>query len=72
MYSIHNLVKDEVPTHLVEEKSTELICMFDDIPFMNESPEYNHHNGNYMIKIDIDGPKQPALPSWEEEAQFYQ
>jgi hypothetical protein len=30
MYSIHNIVKDEVPTQLVEEPSADMMCMFDD------------------------------------------
>jgi hypothetical protein len=39
---------------------------------MNESLEYDHHNGNYMITIDGDALKKPTLPSWEEESQLYQ
>jgi hypothetical protein len=31
MYSIHNVVKDEVPTQLVEEPLVDMMCMFDDI-----------------------------------------
>ena len=33
MYSIHNVVKDEIPTQLIEEPSTDMMCMFDDISF---------------------------------------
>ena len=33
MYSIPNTVKDEVPTHLVEEPSTDMMCMFDDFSY---------------------------------------
>jgi hypothetical protein len=32
MYSIHNTVKDEAPSKLVEEQPTDMMCMFDDIP----------------------------------------
>jgi hypothetical protein len=28
MYSIHNVVKDEVPTQLVEEPSTDMMCIW--------------------------------------------
>jgi seryl-tRNA synthetase len=41
MYSIHNVVKDEVPTHLVEETSTDMMYMFDDISFMDDLPKHN-------------------------------
>jgi hypothetical protein len=33
MYSIHNIVEDEVPTHLVEEPSADMMCMFDDFSY---------------------------------------
>ena len=72
MYTIHHMEIDEIQDQIVMEKSTKLICMFDDIPFMNESLEYDHHNGNYMITIDDDALKKPTLPSWEEESQLYQ
>jgi len=39
MYSIHNVVKDEVPTQLIEEPSTHMMCMFDDISFMDDLPK---------------------------------
>jgi hypothetical protein len=33
MYSIHNVVKDEAPSHLVEEPPDDMMCMFDDISY---------------------------------------
>ena len=44
MYSIHNVVKDEVPTQLVEEPSTDMMCMFDDISFMEDLPKHNQYD----------------------------
>jgi hypothetical protein len=36
MYSIHNIVKEGTPTQLVEETSTDMMCMIDDISFMDD------------------------------------
>jgi hypothetical protein len=35
MYSIHNTVKDEAPSQLAEEQPADMMCMFDDIPYLD-------------------------------------
>jgi hypothetical protein len=64
MYSIHNVVKDEVPTHLVEEPSNDMMCMFDDISFMDDLPKHDRYDEDY---IQMDFPKQSTTYCWEEE-----
>ena len=39
MYSIHNTVKDETPNQLVEEQPTDMMCMFDDISYLDNPPQ---------------------------------
>ena len=39
MYSIHNTVEDEAPSQLVEEQSADMMCMFDDIPHLDNIPK---------------------------------
>jgi hypothetical protein len=64
MYSIHNVVKDEIPTQLAEEPLTDMMCMFDDFPFMDDLPKYDE---DY---IQMDFPKKSAAYCWEEDDQL--
>jgi hypothetical protein len=64
MYSIHNVVKDEVPTQLVEEPSTDMMCMFDDISFMDDLPKHDQYDED---DIKMDFPEKLAAYCWEEE-----
>jgi hypothetical protein len=48
MYSIHNMVQDEAPPQLVEEKSTDMMCMLDEIYFMADLPKYDQYDENYL------------------------
>jgi hypothetical protein len=68
MYSIHNTIKEEVQNQVVVEKSPEMMCMFDDLPYIDNLLRYDHHNGDYMVEIEGDCSKKPVLYSWEEEA----
>jgi hypothetical protein len=72
MYSIHNTVKEEVQSQVVVENSPEMICMFDDPPYIDNMLRYDLQYGDYMVEIEDDCSKQPVLSSWEEEAQLSQ
>jgi hypothetical protein len=72
MYSIHNTVKEEVQNQVVVEKSPEMMCMFDDLPYIDNILRYDLQNGDYMVEIEDDCSKKPVLSSWEEEAQLSQ
>ena len=34
----------------VEEESTDLMCMFDDIPSFNYLPKYDHYDDSYVLQ----------------------
>jgi hypothetical protein len=72
MYSIHNTAKEEVQNQVVVEKSLEMMCMFDDLPYIDDIPRYDLQNDDYMVEIEVDCSKKPVLSSWEEEAQLSQ
>jgi hypothetical protein len=72
MYSIHNMVKDEAQNQMVVEKSPEMMCMFDDLAYIDDFPGYDHQDDDYMVEIEADCSNQPTLSSWEEEAQLSQ
>ena len=67
MYSIHNTVKDETPTQLLEEQSTNMMCMFDDICFMDDFPKYDKYDQNYT---KVNSSKPSTTYCWEEEHQL--
>jgi hypothetical protein len=54
MYSIHNIVKDEVPTHLVEEPPADMMCMLDDISYLDNLPKCDQYDDDYEDEKDVD------------------
>jgi hypothetical protein len=68
MYSIHSTVKEEVQNQVVVEKYPEMMCMFDDLPYIDNMLRYDLQNGDYMVEIEYDCSKNPILSSWEEES----
>jgi hypothetical protein len=67
MYSIHNLVKDETQTQLAEEQPADMMCMFDDIYFMDDLPKYDKYDDD---DTKVDSSNQSTTCCWEEEAQL--
>ena len=67
MYSIHNVVKDETPTHLVEDPSANMLCMLGDILFTDDLTKNDQYDEDY---INMDFPKQPTTYCWEGEDQL--
>jgi hypothetical protein len=70
MYSIHNTVEDEVPTHLVEEPSADMMCMFDDFSYWHNLPKCDQYDDDHEAEIDVDCSKQPTACRWQEEDQL--
>jgi hypothetical protein len=64
MYLIHNTVKDETPTQLVEEPSADMMCMLDDISFMDDLPKHDQYDEE---DIKMNFPEKLATYCWEEE-----
>jgi hypothetical protein len=67
MYSIHNMDTDENPNQLVEEQSIDMMCMFDDISFMDDLPKYDQYDDDYT---KVNSSKQSTTYCWEEEDQL--
>jgi hypothetical protein len=70
MYSIHNIVKDEVPTQLVEEPSANMMCMFDEFSYWDSLPKCDQYDDDHEAEIDVDYSKQPTTHHWQEEDQL--
>jgi hypothetical protein len=54
MYSIHNTVKDEAPSQLVEEQSADMICMFNGISSMDDLPKCDQYDDDHEAEIEVD------------------
>jgi hypothetical protein len=63
MYSLHSMDKYETQNQLVEEKSIDLVCMLDDIYYMDDLSKYDQYDDDYM---KVDSSKQSATYFWEE------
>ena len=51
MYSLHDKDIDETQNQLVEEQSADLMCMIDDVTYMDYLPKYDQYDDEY-IKVD--------------------
>jgi hypothetical protein len=68
MYSIHDVVKDEVPSQLAEEQPADMMCMFDDIPYLYHLPKCDQYDGEHEDEMDYS--KKSAACRWQEEDQL--
>jgi hypothetical protein len=67
MYSIHNTVKDEAPSQLVEEQPADMICMFNGISSMDDLPKCDQYDDDHEAEIEVDCSKKSAACHWQEE-----
>jgi hypothetical protein len=67
MYSIHNTVKDEAPSQLAEEQPADMMCMFDDISYLDNLPKCDQYDDDHEAEIDVDCSKKPATCCWQEK-----
>jgi hypothetical protein len=58
MYSIHNTIKDEAPSQLAEEQPANMMCMFDDIPHLDNLPKCDQYDDEHEAEIDVDCSKK--------------
>jgi hypothetical protein len=70
MYSIHDTVKDETPSQFAEGQPADMMCMFDDISFLDNLPKYDQYDDDYVAEIGVDCSKQSTTCCWEEEDQL--
>jgi hypothetical protein len=66
MYSIHNTVKDEAPSRLVEEQPADMICMFNGISSMDDLPKCNQYDDDHEAEIEVVCSKKPTACHWQE------
>jgi hypothetical protein len=67
MYSIHNTVKDEAPSQLVEEQTADMMYMFDDIPYLDCPPKWDQYDDDQEVEIEVDFLEEPAACHWQGE-----
>jgi hypothetical protein len=70
MYSIHNTFKDETPYQLTEEQPVDMMCMFDDISYLDNIPNCDQYDDDHEAEIDVDCSKQSKTCRWQEEDQL--
>jgi hypothetical protein len=67
MYSIHGTVKDEAPSQLAEEQPADMMCMFDDIPYLDCPPKWDQYDDDHEAEIEVDCLEKPVACHWQEE-----
>jgi hypothetical protein len=67
MYSIHGTVKDESPSRLVEEQPADMMCMFDDIPYLDCPPKWDQYDDDHEAEIEVDCTEKSTACHWQEE-----
>jgi hypothetical protein len=70
MYSIHNTVKDEVPSQLTEEQPADMMCMLDEISYLDNLPKCYQYDDDHEAEIDVDCSKKSTACRWQEEDQL--
>jgi hypothetical protein len=70
MYSIHNTVKDEAPSQLVEEQPADMICMFNGISSMDDLPKCDQYDDDHEAEIEVDCSEKPTACHWQEGRSF--
>jgi hypothetical protein len=66
MYSIHNTVKDEAPSQLVEEQPADMICMFNGISSMDDLPKCNQYEDDHGAEIEVVCSEKSTACHWQE------
>jgi len=67
MHSIHNTIKDEAPYQLAEEQPVNLMCMFDEIPYLDCPPKCDQYDDEHEIEIEVDCSNKSVACHWQEE-----
>jgi hypothetical protein len=66
MYSIHSTVKDEAPSQLEEEQPADMMCMFDDISYLDCPPKWDQYDDDHEAEIEVDCSEKPTACHWQE------
>jgi hypothetical protein len=64
MYSIHSTVKDEAPSQLAEEQPVDMMCMFDDIPYLDCPPKWDQYDDDHEAETEAECSEKLAACLW--------
>jgi hypothetical protein len=67
IYSMHGTVKDEASSQLAEEQSADMMCMFDDIPYLDCPPKWDQYDDDHEAETEVDCSEEPTVCHWQEE-----
>jgi hypothetical protein len=70
IYSIHGTVKDEAPSQLAEEQPADMMCMFDDISYLDCPPKSNQYDDDHEAETEVGCLEKPTACQWQEEDQL--
>lgn len=51
----------------MEDKSSDIMCMLDFIPYIDELPKYDQYDDDYVVEIEADSSRKSAACFWKEE-----
>jgi hypothetical protein len=66
MYSIHDTVIDETPSQLVEEKPADMMCMFNGISSVDDSPKWDQYDDDPEAETEVVCSEKPTTCHWQE------
>jgi hypothetical protein len=64
MYSIHNTVKDEAPSQQAEEQIVDMMCMFDDFPYLDYPRKCDQYDDDHDAEMEVDCLEKPTACHW--------
>ena len=70
--SNYHRLENEFIDQYEEEESSDLMCMFDDIPSFDYLPKYDHYDDSYVLQTQANFTEKSEASLWYEETQFWQ
>lgn len=70
MYSFVDNHEDESIDQPMEDQSSDLMCMFDVIPYNDDLLKYDQYDDDYVVEIEANSTRQSTTCFWEEDASL--
>ena len=67
MNSFHSIVKDEAPPPLAEEPPVDMMCMFDNIPYLDCPPKWDQYDDDQEAETEVVCSDKLVACHWQEE-----